>query len=99
MSTQRGRANSARRRLTELSPMMLDALAKARECDGKLYRHPGGFWTAEAAPIFTGGVPGCWYTTATTVAALVRRDQLKYVDWQTGRTYRFPVKAEIVEKI
>lgn len=76
----------------ELSPTMVRALTLATECEGKLFRAPGGFWRAREA----GDYPS--FGTST-VEALVTRGKMKYTRWQerSGRGHRapFPIEATV----
>jgi hypothetical protein len=70
----------------QLSPVMLKCLDFLREGDGSIYRHPGGYW---GAPLFK--LHGSFGTS--TIEGLVKRGILVYVEWQEGRSGRFPIRA------
>jgi hypothetical protein len=77
-----------------ITPTMQDALEFAREHDGKLTRHPGGFWCGPSQ--FYADRPGCrtrWFGSVT-VEALVSRGLMHYSAWVEGKQ-RFPVEATL----
>jgi len=70
----------------KLSKTMRDAIDFARENEGKLIRHPGGFW---AKKVLTWAK---WFGT-TTVEALVARGVGTYTAWEgKSEQYKFPVE-------
>ena len=73
-----------------LTPTMQHAVDYAKQHDGKLHRHPGGFW----------GAPSWWdehraLFGTSTVAGLVRRGAAAYTEWKEGRNGRFPIVATL----
>ena len=81
---------------SDLSSIMAVALAIAEAHGGKLERLPGGFWTYPGCPRYAhNGNPHESYGTST-IAALVARGRMKYVEWKEGRNGRFPIAAEVV---
>lgn len=77
----------------ELSPTMKRAVEFALANNRKLTRHPGGFWMGE---VFA--QHGTSFG-AKTVEALTNRGLMRYTAWQEGRTYRFPIEAELTELV
>lgn len=87
----------------KLTPTMQAALDFARAHDGKLTRHPGGFW---CGPSGVGGyidesgeyrAHGRWFGTST-VHALVSRGVMQYTAWQPSSKHRpFPIEASVVD--
>ena len=84
----------------KLTPTMQAALDFARAHDGKLTRHPGGFWCGPTRGGFSGrGIstaPSRWFGTPT-VEALVARGLMTYTAHQERKSGgTFPVEASIV---
>jgi hypothetical protein len=79
----------------KLSATMAIALGETIEHGGTLIRLAGGFWTYDGCPRRAhDGVPE-WYVGATTVQALVIRNELSYTEWKEGRGFKFPIKATL----
>lgn len=57
---------------------------------GVLHRQPGGFWTDSA-----NYSPYQRTFGTSTVQGLVRRGVAEYVEWQEGRSGKFPIKAQV----
>lgn len=60
--------------------------------DRSVHRHPGGYWWEQD--------PRSTYLSGfgtTTVAALVSRGVAEWVEWQDGRSGRFPIQARLIE--
>ena len=73
-----------------LTPTMERAINFAKGNDGKLIRHPGGFWQG---PMFSRW--GESFGTST-VEALVKRELADYTDWFTNKAGRkFPIEATL----
>lgn len=75
-----------------LSKTMLAVLAVIRDHGGIIERKPGGFWTYPECPC-----PGIWewWAGSTTIGALVRRNELRWTEWQSGKRGKFPIRAEL----
>lgn len=73
---------------------MLKAVMFAKlNCDGKLHRHPGGYWSHLKFRTTETQYP--WWGTPT-VEALVNRGVAKYTAFQKGRNGEFPTEATII---
>lgn len=71
-----------------ISPTMQELIRYMTENDGKIERHPGGFWARKGWT----GVSEINYGT-TSVQALVSRGLADYTDWKENRGERFPIQA------
>lgn len=76
-----------------ISQPMADAMAFANKNGGKLYRHPGGFWSTEHFDI---NAPEAVWFSSVTVAGLVNRKLMDYCKWEQGKRRPFPVEARLV---
>lgn len=78
-----------------LSFVMQTAVKFARlQSGGKLYRHPGGFWSHQDFRKHPNIHYAHWGTP--TIEALVRRGVAKYTASQNGRNGEFPTEATII---
>jgi hypothetical protein len=75
----------------ELTPTMKELIGYMREHDGKIHRHPGGFWARGQSFAYLGKSYG-----TSSVEALVKRGIARYSDWQEGRNGRFPIEATLI---
>jgi hypothetical protein len=75
--------------VSELSATMTAALKHA-ESHGGLVRQPGGFWVAPQDE--RDYRPRVYFGTST-VAGLVKRGLLAYIEHREGRNGRFPIRA------
>lgn len=74
-----------------LSDTMSALVDRMKECDNKIYRHPGGYWAHKDFKYNNGP----WFGTPT-VQALISRGVAEYSNWQEGRNGRFPIEARLI---
>lgn len=77
---------------SKLTPVMQEAVDRSKDWGGKLYRHPGGFWSG---PGFMQGRDV--YFGTSTVSGLVMRGAATYTEWKDGRNGRFPIVATLTK--
>jgi hypothetical protein len=73
----------------KLSPTMTDLLCYMGDHDGKINRHPGGFWSHGTTEVMAP-----WYDT-TTIQALVARKLIEYSAWKKATHSQFPIEARM----
>jgi hypothetical protein len=69
---------------------MLRAVDFMSKHNGKIHRHPGGYWTSDPFETYAD------VFNSSTVAALVDRGVARYVEWKVGYRGKFPIVAELV---
>jgi hypothetical protein len=81
------------------STAMAICLAQTIEHGGRLIHHRGGCWTWPDCPRAPhSGIPETYFGAAT-IQALVTLGRMAYVEWEEGKSGRFPIVAAIVVDI
>jgi hypothetical protein len=83
--------------MAKLSPTQQDMIDRMKDAGGKLYRHPGGFWRVNRAPIAGTAAHTVWNGSTGTVQALVKRGVVKETEFEASRGGQFCVAVELAK--
>lgn len=79
------------------TPTMAKAIERAKDCDNKLVRGPGGFWAKEGWNPSMPGIKNVDFFGTTTINALVARQLMIVTKRKRGRGMSvFPIEVELI---